>query len=173
MRSVSSISGTILEDSNFVDKSSKFARKRVFCHFQARVWRFWGEIWHPPFIRWLLLTKSAFSEISGCVRPKTTIVENNNFVGKMLAECPKWRKIAFSSIFKRLYLGFGVRYDLPRLSDDFYWPNPHFLKFWGAYTQKAQKSIFSSACMWAPSGRTDVKIWKKFAPSDIWLQLWW
>ena len=57
----------------------------------------------------------------------------------MLKTCPKWRKIAFSSIFKRVYLGFGVRYDLPRLSDDFYWPNPHFLKFWGVYTQKAKR----------------------------------
>ena len=54
----------------------------------------------------------------------------------------KSRENAFFAIFKRVYGRFGVRYGIHRLSDDFCWVNPHFLKFWARSDKNQQKRFF-------------------------------
>ena len=74
-------------------------------------------------------SKSSKKLIVAWIQPKISFRQNSH-------------ENAFFAIFKRVYGDFGVSYGIHRSSDDFYWPNPHFLKFWGAYDQKQQKLFF-------------------------------
>ena len=121
MRSENSTFDPLIKRQDFcwqnVENVPEMTKNRVFLHFQARVSRFGGEIWPPPFVRWLLLTKSTFSEILGCVHPKGTKVDffKRLYVSTKRAHrcqnlkkvCPKWYLTAVMMVSHHLQKKWG------------------------------------------------------------------